>query len=109
MTQDQFARLLANIQQQERDVRAAGQKEYAHDADNCFASFEDATSLGLSREQVLMVLAHKHWRGIVTYVNGHRSQREDVRGRIKDLRMYLALLWGMVDESDGDDSDEDDS
>lgn len=98
MSQSEFARLLAEIQGQEFAVREAGQREYAHLASNAFENFDDAArSLHLTREQVLLVLAHKHWRGIVSFVNGHRSQREDIRGRIKDLRMYLALLWGMVE------------
>lgn len=100
MTRDDFAILLERIQNEERIVRGEGQKEYAHDTENAFANFErGARALGLTREQVLMVYAMKHLDGIVAWVNGHRSQRESVEGRIKDLRMYLALLWGMVDEA----------
>lgn len=99
MTKTEFAALLDRIQEEERVVREAGQKEYAHDEDNCFRNFEAAASdLGIEREKVLMVFARKHWDGICAWVNGHKSQREDVRGRIKDLRMYLALLWGMMEE-----------
>lgn len=94
-----FSALLDSIQQDERQVRDQGQAEYAHDDDNCFANFEAAAlELGGTREEDLMHLALKHWRGICAYVKGHTSQREDVRGRIKDLRMYLALLWAMVEE-----------
>lgn len=101
MTQSEFATLLDEIQEQEREVREAGQREYAHDEGNCHANFDRlAKMLNLSREQVLMVYAVKHWDGIVSWVNGHRSQREDVRGRIKDLRLYLALLWGMIEEKE---------
>jgi hypothetical protein len=99
MTREEFAVLLDTIQADERAVREAGQKEYAHDESNAFANFERwGKALNLTREQVLLVYAAKHWDGIVAWVNGHRSQREDVRGRLKDLRMYLALLWGMVEE-----------
>ena len=37
--------------------------------------------------------------GIIAHVDGHSSQREDVRGRITDAIVYLCLLWGMI-ESD---------
>jgi len=39
----------------------------------------------------------KHIDGITSFVNGHQSQREDVRGRLTDAIVYLCLLWGMVD------------
>tara|TARA_R100001594_G_scaffold2143_3_gene8768 strand:+ start:325 stop:471 length:147 start_codon:yes stop_codon:yes gene_type:complete len=40
----------------------------------------------------------KHVDGVVSYVDGHKSQREDVRGRLTDIIVYLMLLWGMIDE-----------
>lgn len=101
MNKQQFSTLLESIQSAELQVREDGQKEYAHDDENVFANFDRvAQSLQLDRKQVLLVYALKHWDGIVAYVGGHKSQREDVRGRIKDLRMYLALLWGMVEEEE---------
>lgn len=101
MTADQFAVLLEGIQDEEKQVLRDGQAEYAHDDSNCFANFDRvAAHLGITREQVLLVYALKHLDGIVAYVNGVKSQREDVRGRIKDLRMYMALLWGMIEEEE---------
>lgn len=101
MNKNQFSTLLESIQSAECQVREDGQKEYSHDESNVFANFDRvAASLQLDRKQVLLVYALKHWDGIVSYVGGHKSQREDVRGRIKDLRMYLALLWGMVEEEE---------
>lgn len=99
MKQSTFARLLDRIQAEEREVREEGQEEYAHDDKNAFRNFEAiAEELDLTREKVLWVYVKKHFDGILAWINGHRSQREDVRGRIKDARMYLALLWGMVEE-----------
>lgn len=101
MTKDDFAALLTDIQAAESAVRAQGQREYAHTDDNCFDNFDRAAArLGIGREKVLMVFALKHIDGICAYVNGHRSQREDVRGRIKDARLYLALLWGMLEDNE---------
>jgi hypothetical protein len=97
----EFSTLLDKIQSEEREVRECGQAEYAHDSSNAFSNFvRVANHLGITKEQVLLTYALKHLDGIVSYVKGHRSQREDVRGRIKDLRMYLAILWGMIEESD---------
>lgn len=84
-------------------LREAGQMEYAHDEDNSFANFERlGRMLQLRREKVLLVYAVKHWDGITAHVNGHTSQREDVRGRINDLIVYLCLLRGMIDETQTD-------
>jgi hypothetical protein len=80
-------------------LREAGQKEYAHNEDTPFGNFErGARKVGLSREQVLWVYALKHLDGIRAYVDGHRSQREDVRGRINDFIVYMMLLHGMLQE-----------
>lgn len=84
-------------------LRDQGQAEYAHRLDNAFANFERVGErLHLTREQILMVYAEKHWDGIASYVNGHKSQREDVRGRINDMIVYLCLLRGMIEEGKND-------
>ena len=82
-------------------TRDSGQKEYAHDTENVFANFERVgESLGLTREEVLMVYLLKHIDGISAYVQGHKSQREGVKGRITDAIVYLMLLWPMVEDDD---------
>ena len=80
-------------------MRAAGQKEYARKSDNAFANFERVgDNLDLDKKEVLLVYMLKHVDGVCSYVKGHKSQREDVRGRITDLIVYLCLLWGMIEE-----------
>ena len=80
-------------------LRDAGQKEYAGEGADAFANFNRlALDLRLDRKQILAVYAKKHWDGIISFINGHTSQREDVRGRINDMIVYLCLLRGMVDE-----------
>ena len=82
-------------------MRAAGQKEYARKSKNAFANFERVgDNLGIDKKEVLLVYLLKHIDGICSYVKGHKSQREDVRGRITDVIVYLCLLWGMVEEDD---------
>lgn len=100
--------LLEDIFDTVRRIRLQGQKEYAHDEDNCFANFERIAKLqGLSRETILMTYVFKHIDGIQSYIKGHKSQREDVRGRIVDIIVYLTLLWGMADQDSVNGIDED--
>ena len=90
--------LMQKIHHQVTETRNSGQLEYASE-DNVFADFEHTAELvGTSREKVLLTFLNKHIRGITAYVKGHKSQREDVRGRITDAIVYLMLLWGMVEE-----------
>jgi hypothetical protein len=91
--------LTEHIMEEIRMMRDAGQKEYAHDNDNVFANFERVGNLlHVDRAKVLMTYMLKHIDGIVAYINGHESQREDVTGRITDCIVYLTLLWGMIED-----------
>ena len=75
-----------------------GQAEYARDPANVFGNFVRlGQMLGLRPEEILLVYAVKHLDGIISWINGYKSQREDVRGRINDLRVYLAILYLMVE------------
>ena len=83
-------------------IRNEGQKEYAHDKKDVFANFNRvANLLEEDRKKVLMTYMLKHIDGIAAYVKGHKSQRENVTGRITDCMVYLMLLWGMIEEEDG--------
>ena len=83
-------------------TRDSGQKEYAHDESDVFANFNRvANLLEEDRKKVLMTYMLKHVDGIAAYVKGHKSQREDVTGRITDCIVYLMLLWGMIEEENG--------
>jgi len=91
---------IRHILEEEKRLWDSGQKEYAR-GDNIFGNFTRlAEQLNLSPEQVLMVYAVKHLDGIISWINGHESRRENVRGRINDLRVYLAILHLMVDASE---------
>ena len=98
MTKDQYNEFFTRIINEIKDTRDKGQKEYAHDEANVFANFErTARQLDTSRDKVLMTFLMKHIDGIVAHVNGHTSQREDIRGRMKDAIVYLTLLWAMAE------------
>lgn len=108
MSREQLAKLMDIVFEECRALRGAGQKEYAHREENAFANFDRAAAdLDIPREMVLWIFAMKHRDGIAAYLKGHKSQREDVRGRINDLIVYLCILRGMIEENDGfADSDE---
>jgi hypothetical protein len=96
-----YNQLMDKIIAEVKDTRLQGQKEYARTEDNIFANFDRISDLiDIPSSKVLMTYLYKHIDGIAAYVNGHKSQREDVRGRIKDVIVYLTLLWGMVDEAE---------
>ena len=79
-------------------TRQSGQKEYASDKD-AFSNFKDqGKELDLDPKIVLWVHAMKHKSGIANYLRGVKSQREDVRGRINDLIVYMFILRGIIEE-----------
>ena len=99
MTQKQMESLIKNIFEEVQDMRDAGQKEYAQQEDNAFANFERISGwLDTNKKEVLMVYLMKHIDGICSWIKGHKSQREDVTGRIVDCIVYLCLLYGMSQE-----------
>ena len=82
-------------------VRDEGQTEYARNKDNVFANFERVSSfVGTSKEKALLIYMIKHIDGLCSYADGHRSQREDVRGRLTDIIVYCLLFWGMVEDNE---------
>ena len=102
MTYKQMHKLMDEILKEVLSTRDSGQKEYAHDTADVFANFNRVGNLlEEDRKKVLMTYMLKHVDGIAAYVKGHKSQREDVRGRITDCIVYLMLLWGMIEEEDG--------
>ena len=103
MKKSEFNELFLDIMMKVKKTRDEGQKEYAHTEENVFANFERvAASLNISKEQALMVYLMKHMDGINAWIKGHKSQREDVTGRIKDAIVYLCLLWGMAEDKQSD-------
>ena len=101
MTHKQMHKLMDNILKEVAMIRDSGQKEYAHDDNDVFANFNRvAHLLEEDRKKVLMTYMLKHVDGIAAYVKGHKSQRENVTGRITDCIVYLMLLWGMIKEED---------
>jgi hypothetical protein len=83
------------------NTREQGQDEYARTKDDVLANFKRVASWqNRSQESVLMTYMLKHIDGILSYVNGYESQRENIRGRITDVMVYCMLLWAMIEDNE---------
>lgn len=101
MTKDQMANCMEQVFNECRQLREAGQAEYARDQEDAFSNFKRiGATIDVDPKKVLLTYALKHDDGILAYIDGHASQREDVRGRINDRIVYLCLLRGMIDEEE---------
>ena len=101
MNKEILDNLMEYIFKEVKRTRNDGQNEYARDKGNVFANFERVASFtNVNREKVLLTYMTKHLDGLCAYADGHRSQREDVRGRLTDIIVYCCLLWGMVEENE---------
>lgn len=101
MTKAEMADVMRRVFDECTGLRNAGQNDYAHADKNAFANFERvAERQNLDRKQVLMTYMEKHLDGIHSYIQGHRSQREAVSGRINDVIVYACLLRGMIEEDE---------
>jgi len=86
---------------QVKKIHTEGQKEYAMNENNVFANFERiANQTEQSKEMILWIYLMKHIDGIASYLRGHVSQRENVRGRLTDAIVYLCILWGMINDKE---------
>lgn len=101
MNNTEFSRLMEDTIKELRDLKDKGQKEYARNDTNVFSNFVRVSqALNIDQKQVLLVFLLKHIDGIISYINGYKSQRENVRGRINDALVYLFFLRGMIEEEE---------
>ena len=82
-------------------IHKQAQKEYTLEAGDAFDNFNRTSQdLKLAPEKVLWIFFKKHLDGVLNYINGHKTQRESIHGRIKDAINYLALLDGMITDKE---------
>ena len=79
--------------------------EYANYEDGVYDEVFDnfirhGQALGLDRKMIWAIYFNKHSDAVLRYIkeNGANEQREDIRGRIIDMILYLSLLYGMISE-----------
>jgi len=103
MTKERFDQLANRIWDLILKTRDDGQKEYARSEDDVHANFKRCSDwMGDTPMKSMMYYMLKHIDGVVAYINGHKSQREDVRGRLKDIIVYSLLMWAWVEDSERD-------
>jgi len=95
-----FLQLMDAMHEEEKAEHQRKSADYAErDGSNVLANFERvAERLGITPEMALAVYAHKHWDAIMAYCKYGDVTSEGIEGRIKDARVYLALLRGMVEQ-----------
>lgn len=97
---DEMARLRDRVFAECERLMTAGQAEYAHRADDALSNFRRvAERLGADPAAVCLTYLEKHLDGIHAHVQGHRSQRENVAGRINDAINYLVILRAIFEEA----------
>lgn len=61
-----------------------------------------ADAVGVPMEKAWFTYFYKHYSALVTYIKeGGQSESEPIRGRIKDMIVYLLLFTKVVEEMDG--------
>ena len=101
MKHEEMLSLIRGIFNKVDSIHTEGQKEYAMNENNVFANFQRITNqTNIDQKMVLWIYLMKHIDGIASYIKGHKSQRENVRGRLTDAIVYLCILWGMIAEEE---------
>lgn len=100
MTKSDFARMLTDMEAEERNIVVTKGSEYTHGHDDRLVSFkETARFSGVEPLQVCMIYLNKHYQGLANFVKtGNVLSDEDVYSRIMDLRVYLALMRALIQE-----------
>ena len=103
MNKLEFDNLTSKIWETILNTRNQGQDEYARTETDVLANFKRIGEWkNETQESVLMTYMLKHIDGMISYINGHISQRENIRGRITDVMVYCMLFWAMIMEKESE-------
>jgi hypothetical protein len=94
-----FNALLDKIVAEEKKIGESKAKEYTQ-GDRLDNFKRLANELNLTPAQIWAVYFKKHVDSIMSYCRTGNVLSEDIRGRILDARVYLSLLWGLVEEKE---------
>ncbi len=98
MTFEDFDKLLDKMIAEEREIGQTKAIEYTQ-GDRLDNFKRLAKELGISPDKVLWVYLKKHLDSIANYIKTGVVLSEPIEGRIKDARVYLSLLRGLIEES----------
>jgi len=99
MNEERFLQIMDHMHQEEKAEHARKSADYAdRSGGNVLQNFDDdAAELGITSEFDLWIFLNKHLRAIRNYCRHGSTTSEGIEGRIKDARVYLALLRSMVE------------
>lgn len=104
MKKEAFLDFMSTKMNELLETSRSAQKEYAHgEEDNCFNNFlRVGAEVDAHPMKVLWVYAMKHKDGIAAWLKGVKTQREPITGRIKDLIVYLFILWAWIEHNESE-------
>jgi hypothetical protein len=97
MTFEEFDKVLDAMIAEEREIGKTKAVEYTQ-GDRLDNFKRLAKELGVDPKIVLWVYLKKHLDSIASYIRTNKTYSEPIEGRIKDARVYLSLLRGLVEE-----------
>ena len=98
MTYPAFDKLLEKMIAEEKAIGLAKGKEYTKGKDRLDNFKRLAKELDISPLKVLWIYASKHINSITSFIKIGKTLSEPIEGRIMDLRVYLSLLRGMIED-----------
>ena len=98
MTYEDFDKLMDQMIAEEKAISLTKGKEYTQGKDRLDNFKRLAAELDISPLKVLWVYLKKHLDSIAHYVRTEKVLSEPIQGRIKDARVYLSLLRGLIEE-----------
>jgi hypothetical protein len=101
MDERQFDELYQRMVAEENKIGQTKAKEYSRSGDRLDNFKRLGKELDLDPKKVLWVYLKKHLDSIASYIRSGMVLSEPIEDRIKDARVYLALLRGLVEEDKG--------
>ena len=98
MTYEQFERLYAEMVVEEIDIGRTKGKEYTQGQDRLDNFKRIGLETDIDAKKALWIYLKKHLDSIAYYIKTGKSLSEPIESRIKDARVYLALLRGLIEE-----------
>jgi len=98
MNYKEFDKLYARMVAEEVIIGETKGREYTIDNDRLDNFKRIGQELGLDPKMVLWVYLKKHLDSIAFYIKSGKALSESIDSRIKDARVYLALLRGLIEE-----------
>jgi len=97
MKYEDFDKLYQKMVDEEMEIGKTKALEYTQD-DRLDNFKRIGQELGLDSKVVLWVYLKKHLDSIASYLKRGKSLSEPIESRIKDARVYLALLRALIEE-----------